>query len=431
MKLTTFLTLLAAFLVLPSVSTATDWPQWRGPLHNGSSDEQNLPDSLTGPIFSVDLPGPSGATPAVSGGRVYLSSMDSANTGAFLALCLDAKTGAILWEKPVAADTTAFPRNNMATPSPVTDGQSAAFLFGSGHLVAFDTSGKQLWSRNIQNDYGNLSLKYGYSSSPLLYDDKLYIPIMRRPEVYRDPPSDKPLASCILVIDFHTGKTIGVIDRPTDAIDESFDSYSTPVLFHTPDGDRILTIGGDYIVADNPRTFAELWRYGYNPDRQEKWRNIPSVVTGEGFVFGVTARAGRLVALKPTSSGRLSQNDIAWTFDGPTTDSPTPTYANDRLYVLYGRGRTITCLDAKTGTVKWQGKLPGRTTCYASPTVADGKIYCLSEGGNAVVLSADSDEFAIISQTTFDEGPMQSTIAVADGRIYIRTAKKLHCFANK
>ena len=92
------------------------------------------------------------------------------------------------------------------------------------------------------------------------------------------------------------------------------------------------------------------------------------------------------------------------------------------------RKSIITCLDAKTGKQKWQGKLPGRTTYYASLTAADDKLYCLSEGGNAAVVAAGGDEFKIISQTTFDEGPMQSTIAAANSRIFVRTAKKLYCF---
>jgi outer membrane protein assembly factor BamB len=415
-------------LFLSTSLFAADWPNWRGPSQNGSTDENNLPDSLTDAAWSADLPGPSGATPIISNGKIFLSSMDSAKEGAFAAMCFDAKTGKQLWRKDIATDTERLPRNNMATPSPVTDGKTVFFLYGSGHLAAFDYSGNRLWSRNIQSEYGSLSIKYGYSSSPSLHEGKLYVLVMRRPWVYRGEESDKTLDSFILAIDPQTGKNIWKIERKTDAKNESFDSYSTAVIFNHGKKAQLVTVGGDYVIAHDPASGKELWRYDYNPDGEEKWRNIPSAVPGEGLVFSTRARAGKLTAIKPGAKGTITPADIAWTFDGPTTDSPTPAYSNGNLYVLYGRQKTLTCLDAATGKVKWQGKLPGRATYYASPTVADGKVYCISEQGDAVVLAASPDEFKIISIAKFDEAPMQSTISVADRRLFVRTAKKLHCF---
>ena len=63
----------------------------------------------------------------------------------------------------------------MAAPSPVTDGKLVYFMYGSGDLAALDYEGKIVWSRNIEDEYGNISQKYGYSSSPLLFENKLYI----------------------------------------------------------------------------------------------------------------------------------------------------------------------------------------------------------------------------------------------------------------
>ena len=418
---------LPALLISPA--TAADWAQWRGPFMNGSSDETGLPEAI-GPaenvVWATDLPGPSSATPVVCNGCVLITSMDAAQEGAYLAMCFDAGTGRELWRRTAGTDTRSFPRNNMATPSPVTDGRIAVFLFGSGEMLAMDFDGAVLWRRDLEADYGELALKYGFSSSPLLYEGRLYVPVMRRSWTYRAKPEATGLDSFLLALDSKTGANVWKVERKTDAVDESMDSYSTPILFEHAGRVDIVMLGGDYVTGHDPQTGTERWRYGYNPDKADKWRNIPSATPGEGLLFAVRARAGELVAIKGGCSGTVSGSDIAWRWDGPTTDSPTPGYCRGDLYVLHG-GRTITCLDARTGSQKWQGKLPGRGAYYASPTAADGKVYCISETGDMVVLAA-GDAFRIISQSLFEEGPIQASIAAADGRLFLRTAKRLYCF---
>ncbi|UCF17776.1 MAG: PQQ-binding-like beta-propeller repeat protein, partial [Phycisphaerales bacterium] len=182
---------------------ATDWPQWRGPFFNGSTGETNLPGSwgeTENVAWISPLPGPSGATPVICNGRVFVSSMVGRGPG-FVALCFDAADGKRLWDKSIGSDSRRFPRNNMASPSPVTDGESVFFLYGSGHLVGFDYEGTELWSRNIEADYGNLALKFGYGSSPLLYEGRLFILVVRRNEPYREPEADGPLDSYLMALD--------------------------------------------------------------------------------------------------------------------------------------------------------------------------------------------------------------------------------------
>ena len=149
---------------------AADWPQWRGPSFNGSTNETNLPDSFSqteGVAWVSPLPGPSGATPIICNSRVFVSSTIRGEAD-FVALCFDARNGRQLWKQHIGSDTGRFPRNNAASPSPVTDGKYVFFLYGSGQLVGFDYEGNKLWSRNIEKEYGNLALQFGYSSSPFL-----------------------------------------------------------------------------------------------------------------------------------------------------------------------------------------------------------------------------------------------------------------------
>jgi len=188
---------------------AGDWPHWRGPYLNGSSDEINLPAtwSKTENIAWVaSLPGHSSATPIITNGKVFISSTDR-DSDNLLALCFDARSGRELWRKKLGTSNRKVPRNNPATPSPVTDGKHVYFMYGTGDLAGLNYEGNVLWSRNLEAEYGNISIKYGYNSSPLFYDNKLYILIQRHHTAYRSPKSTT-LDAFMLAVDAKTGRNI-------------------------------------------------------------------------------------------------------------------------------------------------------------------------------------------------------------------------------
>lgn len=422
---------LVAGAICAGAARAGDWPQWRGPFHNGSADEKNLPTKWSDTenvLWKADLPGPSAATPIIVGDRIYVSSTQ-AGSKALLALCLSARNGKILWQKQVSTANGEPPSNTMASCSPVADGKRACFLYGNGDVAAFDLGGNLLWSRHLGEEYGRFSLKYGYSSSPLLYKDKLYIQVLRASRPYSwSGEGQWPTDSFLLALDTATGKTIWKKERKTDANAESKDAYTTPVLFKGPKGMEIVIVGGDYVTGSDPETGDELWRIGYDPRRNGIWRLIPSAVPGDGLVYATVPRGRNpLFAVPAGRSGEIPWTDIAWEFAPDTPDVCVPLLYQGRLYVLSdaGRDKKVVCLDPKTGKPQWE--VPLENAVYrASPTGADGKIYCLSEPGDVTVLAAGGQP-QLLEHFSMGEGPVQASMAAAGGRLYVRTSKRLWC----
>ena len=430
--------LVMALLSLSGVCFGQNWPQWRGPFLNGSADIKNLPATWSeteNRAWTLDLPGDGAATPIVWDNRLFLTSTNKTYETLY-ALCVDIDTGKILWQHETGKVTFDRPyngqRNTKATSSPVTDGKRVYFLYGTGDMIAFDFKGEKIWSRNLSKDYGNFDLNWGYGSSPLLLDDKLIVQVLRRDRPWHPDPCDiEPHESLVLALDCSTGKTLWKHVRHTDAINESMDSYATPMVYKDKDRTDIVVVGGDYATGHDPATGAERWRFSYVKRKSRNWRLVPSALVAEGLIL-VTEPRGRnpIYALKGGGSGTLTDKDLAWTFERDTPDVCTPTYYKGRIYVMNDSQKIISCLDPKTGKQIWQGKLGGRPVYRASPTGADDKIYCISEGGEVVVLAA-GDEYKELFRTQLNESPTRSSIVAAAGRLFIRTPSKLICLAKK
>ena len=255
--------LVTASIALGAVAavSADNWPQWRGPSLNGVSAEKNLPvkwsptENIT---WKLPVPSRSGATPIVWGDRIFLNVALQDATGDLELWCVDRAKGAVLWKKPLGGGNHRERKQNMSSPSPVTDGTHVWVMTGTGVLKAFDFAGKEIWSRDIQQDYGRFGLNWGYASSPLLHEDALYV------QVLHGMKTDDP--SYLLRIDKATGKTVWKVERPTAAIQESPDAYTTPALLQYGTTTEIVVTGGDVVTGHDPATGKELWRAdGLNP----------------------------------------------------------------------------------------------------------------------------------------------------------------------
>ena len=425
-----------ALLSLTLPVWAENWPQWRGPHFNGATEEKNLPvtwSKTENVAWVTPLPGYGGATPAIWGDYVFVTSPDAEKN--LNLICLNRLDGKVRWQNQVAIGDKVIGRNNMASPSPVTDGKTVWVMFGTGDLAAFNFEGKELWHRNIGKDYGKFSIMWLYGSSPLLYKDKLYVQVLQRepiPGDYAHAIDDKPhRESFLLCIDPKTGKDIWKHVRPTTAKMESNESYATPIPFEGKNGSEILVVGGNCITGHNPKTGEEIWRCnGLNAKDGQWMRIVPSPVTGGGMIFASAPKKEPVFAIRGGGKGDITGTHVAWKFDEFPSDCVTPLFYQDRLFVLDGDRQMMTCLDPKTGNKIWQGNMGTREIFRSSPSGADGKIYCFSENGTVVVLDAGK-EFKILSTIKFNEEPCRSSIAISQGQLFIRTGKNLYCVANK
>ena len=421
---------------------AGNWPQWRGPHLNGSSDETGLPErwSVTENVAWVTaLPGPAGSTPIVWGDRIFLSSTDSASKG-LAAMCVDARSGEVLWQHRVGDDRRALSGNRMSNPSPVTDGESVWFLYGNGILIRFDMNGNQCWRRELEENFGQFIVKFGYSASPLLYRNRLYISLMQNHDPYRYMKKEKkrllaegrplregPLESFLLALESATGKTAWRHIRGTDATDESVESYITLMPYEQGGKREVVLVGGECVTGNDAETGAENWRWWFTPrDRQIWQRTVTSPVVCEDLIVAVRPKHRPIFALKGGGTGELGEDAVAWSNGKNTPDATTPLFYRGRLYTLDGDMRTMTCFEPRTGKVVWRESIGGKAVYRASPTGANGRIYCINKGGEVVVLTA-GDTFKVLSRTQMPERPCFSTIVAAQGALFIRTAENLYC----
>jgi outer membrane protein assembly factor BamB len=397
--------------------SAENWPQWRGPALNGISSEKGLPLKWSPEeniAWKVPMPGRSGSTPIIWNETIFLNIGTADSTGDLELWALNRNDGKIMWKGPIAGGNHIERKQNMSSPSPVTDGRTVWVMTGVGVLKAFDFKGKELWSRDIQKDYGRFGLNWGYASSPLLEDGDLFV------QVLHGMKTDDP--SYILRIDGDSGKTLWRVERPTNAIRESPDSYTTPALLRYGNTKEIVISGGDVVTGHDPASGKELWRVdGLNPSNNPNYRIIASPLVAGDIVIAPT-RERPMLAIKAGGRGDVTTSHKIWTFDnGP--DVPTPVSDGKLVYTVNDRGIAF-ALDLPTGKVVYGPERLKSDSYSASPVLAEGRIYITSENEGVTSVYKAGPTFELLAQNSLNDYCLSSP-AMSDGQIFIRTTGHL------
>ena len=316
----------------------------------------------------------------------------------------------------------------------MTDGERVVFFYGNGDLVSYTLDGEEEWRRNLQKDHGDFTFQWTFSASPTLWDGRLYMPVLQRDEPVNGlGKEDNP--SFLLALDPKSGETLFKRERPSDAQAESLESYATVIPHANGKGEvELLVVGGDVITGHDPATGEELWRWGtWNPGHRERWwRLVPSAVVGGGVALVCAPKRAPVYAVRLGGRGELDEEALAWHSEGGrnpvSSDVPTPLFYGGAFYVLSDVRESLSRVDPATGEVEWTLRMPGKAPWRASPTGADGKIWCMNHAGDVVIV--DAEKGAIVNTIPMgeeDDDQTRSTVVVAHGDLFIRTNSKLYC----
>lgn len=433
-----FVPRLVLALLLCSLSVALhaeNWPQWRGPEGDGVSHDTGLPlawSENSGIDWKCKVPDWGDSTPAIWGDAIFLTS--HVEDRDLVLLKINKQSGQIEWQKTVGAaacdrSSLALKKgedrrhqnfhkdHNLASPSPVTDGKVVVVHFGNGDLAAYDFSGKQLWRRNLQEDYGPYTIWWGHANSPVLYQN-LVISVCMQDSLKDLPGTTKPSPSYVVAHDTQYGHEVWKKMRMTAATAESCDSYTTPIFRRQSDRVELVVMGGQMLDAYDPASGKQLW---YLPGLTGN-RTITGPVMANDMIYITQGMRQPMLAVRPTGEGERPRRDIVWKVEQATPDSPTPVVWGEWLYMVTNDG-IARCLNAQTGRQSWKERLKGEYR--ASPIAAEGRVYFLNTKGLCTVISASS-RFDRLTENPLDDQTLASP-AVSDGKLYIRGRKMLYC----
>jgi outer membrane protein assembly factor BamB len=420
----------------------SEWAQWRGPDGLGISSETGFATTWT-PTKNIkwktEIPGRGHSSPIVWGDRIFLTTsfkgdlvpgrsapvhldfsyrpgyvhpdaVDIEYKHTLKVLAIDAQSGRIEWER-TAYDGLMFDdrhrKNTYASPTLITDGRLVYAFFESLGIYAYDFEGRLQWQRSLG---AIIKAGLGPGTSPVLYENLIILQC----------DQEMGTGSAIVALDKRTGKEVWRANRSTRR------SWATPLLAQAGDRVDLVASGAEAVIAYDPATGKERWRANGTQSHP-----IPSPVAGHGMVFlSAGSSSKRALAIRLGQSGDLTDSpSIVWRYNKGAAYVPSPILYGDYFYLMSDTG-ILTCLDAKTGKVVYEGgRVPIPATFTASPVAFDGKLLLTSEDGDTFVIKA-GPAHEVLATNSLDE-PVYASLALVHGVIYVRGERHLFAIANE
>lgn len=433
----------AAHYAAAAEPSTANWPKFRGPNSRGIAENPALPAewSTTKNVeWKTDIPGRGWSSPIVWGNRVFLTTVvnegtsekpkkglyfggerpkPSASVHRWKVMCLDLKTGKIVWQKEVHKGKPQSPihiKSSYASETPLTDGERVYCYFGNLGLYCFNLDGKLLWKNAVKPRRTRLG--WGTAASPVLHKNRLYV------------VNDNEEDSYLQAIDKKTGKQIWRVKRDEKS------NWATPFIWENTRRAEIVTPGTGKVRS-------------YSPDGKLLWSltgmsaiTIATPYEHDGLLYVtsgyVLSRHRPIYAIRPGASGDLTLHNgatksdwIAWTSPQAAPYNPSTLIYRDRLYVVYDRG-LFASYNTKTGApVIGRKRIPNGRAFTSSPWAYNGKVFCLNEDGVTTVFAAGDTYKVLHTNKLADDDMCMATPAIADDRLLIRTAKRIYCIRRK
>jgi outer membrane protein assembly factor BamB len=412
--------LLLAALAVAAAAPAADWPQFRGPNGSGVSDEKGLPlewSATKNVLWKAKLPGPGSSSPIVFGDQVYVTcssgyGVDRKNPGKLADLkrhlvCVARDSGKVLWTKDVDPDgddqpfdKDAISLHGYASHTPAADPSGVYVFFGSAGAAAYSHKGERQWLVSC----GKKSHGYGSAASPVLYGELMII------NAYIET-AQPYLQGDVIALNKKTGREQW---RQKAGV-----GWSSPLLVSVGEKTELVlhTVARRWVGLD-PENGKQLWECAAGG-----YYSTPVAHGGVVYVFDYENRA----AIKAGGRGDVTAKNKLWQTRGGYYSPNSPVYHDGHLY--WSGGFQAACADAKTGKTVCQENMPsGNNLTYASPVIADGRIYYVTRENGTIVL-ATGKKFQLLAHNKIedDKSVFNGSPAVSNGCLFLRSDRGLYC----
>lgn len=414
--------MLSLALLLPSAvfaQTAGDWPQFRGPTGMGVSPAKGLPltwSPTENIVWKTPLPGAGSSSPIVVGDKIFVTcysgfavpGMEGGNMSQLKLhlVCLDRAKGTIVWDKTVEPKLPEQDRirdgHGYASSTPASDGERIYTFFGKSGVHAFDLKGNHLWDADV----GSKVDGFGTGASPIVSGNLLIV-------------NASVESQQLFGLDKKTGTVVWKAKGIVQA-------WNTPVFVPVKGGKTELVIGMQgKVLGFDPVKGEQLW----SCNNEIGWYIVPSPVAKDGMVWSLGGRSGIIAAaVKAGGRGDVTKSHRMWT-SNKGCNVMSPILHEGHLYWFSDAGLAC-CADAATGKTLYEERMRSETV-WASPILADGKIYYLDRTGRTNVVKA-APKFEILATNELGErSTFNASPAVAGDRLYIRSDKTLYCIGKK
>lgn len=384
------------------------WPRFRGPGGAGVSVFSNIPTQWNGEtgqgiIWKTAVPLVGHNSPVVWKDRVFCSGATEQKREVY---CFDAASGQLLWTGDVPttpavtqAELDVMEDTGYSASTTATDGVRIYAIFVTGDVAAFDFNGRRLWHKNL----GVPDSAYGYASSLETYQDRVIIQY--------DQGDGSDGKSYLYALDGLTGRVVWKKRR-----EEVPNSWTSPILVDVEGALQIVTVTDPWAFANDPADGAEIWRA-----ECVSGDVAPSPIYVGGLIMAIEPYS-QMIAVKPTGQGNVTETHIAWRMEEGAPDICCPVGTDEYVFLLEGSGYLM-CFDVTNGEMIYEHDL--RDNFMASPSIAAGKLYLLSQEG-AMTIAEVGPEYKEVAKCELGE-TCHASPAFVDGRIYIRGTEHLYC----